>query len=82
MIDLLLDEFYNKLPRFLLPGAQLQETTCTYLQGGTETRGTLKWANPEEDGAGIAKDQVEASFETPTFNDGWRAGNTREVRKE
>lgn len=81
MIDLLLVEFYSKLPCFLLPGEQLQET-CTYLQRGTETKGSLKWAKPEEDYPGISKEQVEASSEPSTFNNRWRTGNITEVREE
>lgn len=82
MIDLLLVEFYSKLPCFLLPGEQLQETTCTYLQRGTETKGTLKRAKPEEDYSAISKEQVEASSEPSTFNNWWRMGNITEVREE
>lgn len=73
MIDLLLAEFYSKLPCFLLSGEQLQETTGTYLQRGTGTKGTLRWAKPEEDYPGISKEQVEASSEPSTLimGGGW-----------
>lgn len=81
MIDLLLVEFYRKLPCFLLPEEQLQETTSTYLQRGTETKDTLKWAKPE-DYPGIYKEQVEAISEPFTFNNKWRMGNITEVREE
>lgn len=81
MIDLLLAEFYGNLPCFLLPGEQLQETTCTYLQRGTETKGTLQSAKPE-DYPGISKEQVEASSELSTSNNVWRMGNITEVREE
>lgn len=82
MTDPLLLEFHGELPRFLLPGEQLQETTCSYLQRGTETKGTLKSAKPEEDYPGISKEQVEASSEPSTFNNRWRTGNITEVREE
>lgn len=80
MTDLLLVQFYSKLPCFLLPGEQLQETS-TYLQRGTETKGTLKWAKPE-DFPGIPKAQVEAISEPSTFNNKRRMGDITEVREE
>jgi len=49
MTDLLFVEFYSKVPCFLRPGEQLQEARRTSLPRGTETKGALKWAKPEED---------------------------------
>lgn len=62
MTDLLFVELYSKPPCFLPPGEQLQETTRTFSWRGTVTKGTLKWAEPEEDSAEYLRDKLKPAL--------------------